>query len=85
MDKTEYTITKKDLSDYKEIRGTIKKKTHIFGKYYFVISDGEKDVKINAGKGLYDMPMYGVGAELTVGYSGKKLINIRPGIVENED
>ncbi len=80
-----YTITKKDAAKYKEIRGVIKRKKRVFGKYYFYISDGEKEVKINVGEGLFNMPQYPVGAKVTAGYSGRKLINVRPGIAKNDD
>ena len=79
-----YTISKRDFAKYKEIRRTFKRKIHIFGKYIFVITDAENDAKVFVGKYLYDFPAYGIGAELTVGYCGHKLVNIRPGIVYNE-
>lgn len=75
---------KPDLSAYQEIRGKlIRKKRSLFGKYFFYISNGEKTVSVIIGKGAWHL--YDVGSELTVGYIGHMLINIRPGIVGNED
>ena len=75
---------KLNVEDYKEIRGTlIKKKRTIVGTHYFYINDGNHTVSVIIGKGAFDF--YSIGAQLTVGYIGHKLINIRPGIVENED
>lgn len=77
-------MKKVDIKNYKELRGTINKKdANIFKKHYFVVSDGKKQTAIFVGKGLYDM--YSVGEQVTIGYIGKKLVNIRKGICENED
>ena len=75
---------KLNTADYAEIRGTIIKKKHtIFGRCYLYITDGDRTVSVRAGKGIFDL--YSVGMQLTVGYIGHKLINIRPGIVANEE
>ena len=71
-----YKITKRDLSKYAEIRGKIIRKAHFLNKYAFVIADGEKTVKIYVGKELFHFPMYDLGAELTVGYSGHSSISV---------
>ncbi|MBO4384845.1 MAG: hypothetical protein J5854_05450 [Clostridia bacterium] len=47
------------------------------------ISDGTDAVSVMIGKAAYDL--YTVGMRLTVGCADHKIINIRPGIVENED
>lgn len=73
-----------NIKNYKELKGTINKKdTNIFKKYYIVVSDGKNQITFGVGKGLFDM--YAVGEQVTIGYVGKKLINIRKGICENED
>ncbi|MBR3290356.1 MAG: hypothetical protein IKI63_06240 [Clostridia bacterium] len=76
---------KKALSHYKDIRGTLIKKRHcLFGNTeIFVISNDKETVSVRAGKGLSSM--YPVGCKLTVGYIGRKLINIRPGIVYDDE
>ena len=68
------------MSKYSEIRGVLTKKRKSFlGRFeIFVISDGTHTVSVKAGKGLGEM--YEIGCELTVGYIGRRLINIRPGI-----
>lgn len=77
------------VKGYSEIRGTlIKKKRSIFGNYCFCINDGTRTVSVIVGKGLFDWDFYHIGMKLTVGYIGyinHALVNIRPGIVENED
>ena len=69
----------------RDIRGTlIKKRKCLFGNTLtFVISDGKETVSIKVGKGLDSM--YPVGCKLTVGRIGRKLINIRPGIVYDDE
>ena len=75
---------KLNTADYTEIRGTIIKKKHtIFGRCYLYIADRDRTVNVTVGKGIFDL--YSVGIQLTVGYIGHKLINIRPGIVANEE
>lgn len=75
---------KPNLEDYKEIRGTlIKKKRTVIGNHYLYINDGNHTVSVIIGKGAFNL--YSVGSKLTVGYIGHRLINIRTGIVENED
>ena len=73
-----------NIKEYKEIRGTlIKKKRTITGNHYFLINDGNRTSSVIVGKSMFDL--YSVGTQLTVGHIGHKLINIRLGIVENED
>ena len=75
---------KPNVKDYKEIRGTlVKKKRTIFGGHYLFINDRSHTVSMKSGKSAFDL--YSVGMQLTVGYIGHTLINIRSGIVENED
>lgn len=76
---------KKALDKYKEIRGTLTKKTRFLGKYVFTVSDVDDTAKVYVGKGLYNDKLYVIGAKLTVGHIGRKLINIRPGIQANSD
>ena len=73
------------MSNYRDIRGTlIKKRKCLFNNnLIFVISDGKETVSVKVGKGLDSM--YPVGCELTVGHIGRKLINIRPGIVYDNE
>lgn len=74
------------IPGYKEIRGKIKKKKHLFGRYAFIITDGKKTAKVYVGKCIYeDLRFYDVGSELTVGYIGHMVMNIRPGIVYDEE
>lgn len=73
-----------NISRYKEIRGTlVKKKSTVFGNHYLYISDGNHTVSVRVGRAVFDL--YSDGMQLTVGYIGHKVINIRPGIVENDD
>lgn len=73
-----------NIKNYKELRGTINnKRANIFKKNYLVVSDGKNQINFGVGKELFDM--YVVGEQVTIGYVGKKLINIRKGICENED
>ena len=73
------------MSKYRDIRGTlVKKRKCLFGStMIFVISDGKETVSVKVGKGLNSI--YPVGCKLTVGYIGRKLINIRPGIVYDDE
>ena len=73
------------MSQYRDIRGTlIKKRKCLFdSNLIFVISDGKETASVKVGKGLDSM--YPVGCELTVGHIGHKLINIRPGIVYDNE
>ena len=72
------------MSKYRDIRGTlVKKRKCLFGStMIFVISDGKETVPVKVGKGLDSI--YPVGCKLTIGYIGRKLINIRPGIVYDD-
>ena len=73
-----------EMKSYDEISGmVVKKHKNLLGKYFFVISDGIKKVKVEVGKGLYDI--YSENDELTIGYMNDKLINIRTGICEIGD
>ena len=73
-----------NMNDYKEIRGTlIKKKRTVFGRYKLYISDGANTVSVLTGKIIFSNIR--IGAQLNVGYIGRKLINIRPGIAWNDD
>lgn len=77
---------KLNLKNYKEIRGTlVKKKQTVFGYRFYISDDNGATASITVGKGLFLDANYNVGNKLTVGYIGHKLINIRPGIVANED
>ena len=71
-----------NMNDYKEIRGTlIKKKRTVFGRYTLYIR--ANTVSVLTGKIIFSNIR--IGAQLTVGYIGRKLINIRPGIAWNDD
>ncbi len=74
-----------DINKYKEIRGTLYKKRHTVFGYRFYIWDNSNTVAVTVGKGIFFDAHYNVGKKLTVGYIGRKLINIRPGIVVNAD
>ena len=75
-------MTLKNTGKYAE---SLKEK-HIYSANMLLsLPTGEKDVKINVGKGLYDFPSYNIGNEIAVGYCGRKPISIRLGIVQNED
>ena len=66
------------INDYKELRGILIKKTkNIFWEYIFKVNDGTKTVSVKVGKGLFDK--YQLNSQLTIGFKGKKLINIRSG------
>ena len=72
------------ITGYKEHRGILEKKNRtIWGNYIFRVNDGAKIISVKVGKALFDM--YKLNAQVTIGYIGKKLINIRPGIIPNED
>ena len=72
-------MKKVDIKNYKELRGTINKKdANLLKKHYFVVSDEKNQATIFMGEGLFDM--YSVGEQVTIGYIGKKLVNIRKGI-----
>ena len=73
------------MSKYRDIRGTlVKKRKCLFGStMIFVISDGKETVSVKVGKGLDSI--YPAGCKLTVGYIGRELINIRPGIVYDDE
>lgn len=67
------------IKGYREHRGILKRKTkNIFGEYIFKVNDGTKTVSVKVGKGLFDM--YKINSHVTIGYIGKKLINIKYGI-----
>lgn len=75
---------KLNLSDYKEIRGIlVMKRSTVFGKHYLFVSNGSNTVSLQIGKAAFDS--YNIGMQLTVGYIGHRIINIRPGIVESDD
>lgn len=77
-------IINMNVNDYKEIRGTlIKKKRTVFGRYRLYISDGANTVSVLTGKSIFSNIR--IGTQLTVGYIGRNLINIRPGIAWNDD
>lgn len=70
------------LKDYKEIRGVlIKKYRNILGQCIFVLEENDKKARIRVGEMSY------LNAELntkwTIGYIGRRLINIRPGLCKN--
>ncbi len=72
------------MANYKEIRGTlVKKRSTLCGRHYLYINDGSHTVSVEIGKSAFDRCP--VGMQLTVGHIGRRLINIRPGIVENDD
>ena len=73
------------LSKYRDIRGTVtKKRRYLFGKSEMIlISNGKETATVKIGRALGSM--YPVGSELTIGHIGRKLINIRPGIVSDEE
>ena len=75
------------INNYREIRGILtEKKRTIFGNYLFYVTDRIKTLKIVVGKGIFEkIDCYSIGKEVTVGYIGSKLINIRPGICDNND
>lgn len=75
---------KSDLANYKEMRGTlVKKRRTLFGKHIFYINDGVNTIPVVIGKVAFDH--YNAGMQLTIGYIGRKTINIRAGIAENDD
>lgn len=77
---------KLNIQNYKEIRGTIVKKSRILlGYRFFIRDDVGNTASVIVGKELFFSPFYPIGAKLTVGYIGHQLINIRPGIVANID
>jgi len=61
----------------------MQKKCTVFGRYRLCITDGNIKVTVYIGKAAFNL--YTPGQELTVGYCGKKSINIRPGICDNTD
>jgi len=66
------------IKNYKEHRGIlVKKGKNIFGEYILKVNDGTKTVSVKVGKGLFDT--YPLNSQLTIGFIGKKLINIRSG------
>ncbi|MDF2505767.1 MAG: hypothetical protein K0R06_3262 [Clostridium sp.] len=68
------------IKRYEEHRGILEKKViNIWGEYIFKVNDGSKTVSVKVGKALFDM--YQLNSKVTIGYKGKKLINIRPGII----
>ena len=73
------------MSKYRDIRGTLikKRKCLLDNNLIFVISDGKETVSVKVGKDLDSM--YPVGCKLTVGHIGRNLINIRPGIVYDNE
>lgn len=69
---------KREFKIYKEHSGILVRKTkNVFGKYIFTINDGTKTVSVKVGKELFEI--YQLNAQLTIGFIGKKLINIRSG------
>lgn len=72
------------IKGYGEHRGILEKKVkNIWGEYVFKVNDGTKAISVKVGKGLFDM--YQLNSQVTIGYIGKKLINIRPGIILSKD
>ena len=66
------------IKNYKEHRGILVRKTkNIFGKYIFKINDGTETVLVKVGKEIFEL--YQLNEQLTIGFIGKKLINIRSG------
>ncbi|MBR3332677.1 MAG: hypothetical protein IKG23_00130 [Clostridia bacterium] len=73
-----------NLANYQEVRGKlVKKRKTVFGNHYLYIDDGNKTVSVIIGQQAF--ALYEVGTQLTVGYIGHQMINIRPGIVKNID
>lgn len=69
---------------YKEIRGTlVKKYRNLFGQCVLVIDDNITKVKVYVGAALFERLQ--IGTKWTIGYLGKKMINIRPGFCKNGD
>lgn len=68
------------ITGYEEHRGILEKKVkNIWGEYIFKVNDGTKTVSVKVGKALFGM--YQLNSQVTIGYMGKKLINIKPGII----
>ena len=68
------------IKEYEEHKGILEKKVkNIWGGYIFIVNDGTKTVSVKVAKTLYDM--YQLNSQVTIGYIGKKLINIRPSII----
>ncbi len=66
------------IKNYTEHSGILVRKTkNVFGKYIFTINDGTKTVSVKVGKELFEN--YQLNAQLTIGFIGKKLINIKSG------
>ncbi len=66
------------IKNYKEHSGFLFRKTkNIFGECIFKVNDGTKIVSVKVGKELFEM--YQLNSQLTIGFIGKKLINIRSG------
>ena len=68
------------IKGYKEYTGILEKKfKNIWGEHIFKVNDGTKTVSVKVGKALFDR--YQLNSKVMIGYIGKKLINIRPGII----
>ena len=68
------------VNGYEELRGRLEQKRKgLFGRRFFVISGRRCEV----GRGIWErIPK---GAELTVGMMNGRAVNVRPGIVFDED
>ena len=72
------------LRNYKDVRGVVVRKyRNIWGKYILVMDENGKRTKIFPGKALYEY--LELGSQWTIGHIDGHLVNIRPGICENED
>ncbi len=72
------------IKKYAEHSGIlIKKSKNLLGEYIFKVNDGTKTISVKVGKALFEM--YQVNSKITIGYIGRKLINIRLGILFNDE
>lgn len=71
------------MQGYKSFSGTIvKKKKTLLGKYTLTVADEAHKVTVLCGKAIFDR--LSVGSTVTIGHSGKQLINIRPGVHKDD-
>lgn len=69
---------------YDSIAGRIvRKKKKLFGGWCMAISDGQREVTVDIA--LIQYERFSVGDEITIGFMGRQIVNIRPGIRAGEE
>lgn len=68
------------MQEYQSISGrVIRKKKKLFGGWCMTVSDGQREATVNITRIQFEQ-FFPVGDEVTIGYMGRRIVNIRPGI-----